>query len=897
MKVWVSHLLHLTVLGMVSAGPACDVTLGGIFQMRRSPAGLQREAATRAAFCAFFPNCTDTEYLAFNLPSPSLGSLYKIQATDMENMLNVTYYLFSESSEDSNSGLSAAISAVIRLLMNLGVVGFVGPNSSSTSRAVSPVAEVFGVPHISYASTSNGLSDSNSFPNFFRTVPQDDGQALVMVRFALRMGWTTLSVINTLDSYGANGAAALRESAVQNEIRLATRQEFFPGETKDFEIDSRLMSVRDTNVRVIVLFMAQSDAVRVLQRARTIGMTGRGWVWLTSDAFTGVDVSAFGIQELARGIIGFEPRSSFENREFLAFNKSWGSSWNIRGGIITNFQNHSNSNFYVNLPPAASPRNYSAFGANYDTLVPFAYDAMTTLLAAVRSLAKKNVTPCMSQLMEYRAQLRMEMKNMTVNGTTGQISFDSNQDRIGAGYEILNHDGISWQTIATFAPNTQVDFSSPFNDQNSPVWPSGLVGVSNAPPDLVVSAPNPYEYRSYRVAYPVLAAVVFVGVVVCSIFVYRHRDDYVFKAAAQSLVQVMNLGHLLLLCVIFAAFPRPSDGSCVMMVLLGHLGFVLAVGSLFVKNYRVAQIFYNTNEKLKSIEVSDCQLFGYLSVGVGILAVYMILWGVIDPPRAGRQTDTNDSNLYYDVCTSNIGWYVALVVVELAFLMVGVIIAWQIRDAPTKFNESKAIGTSLYAIFFVSIIVLGAFIGISENPDLSYAVLSIGILLCVVTMQFSIIGTKFHRLYTNKSETSSIHFSSRGDSVANKEEKKVYKSIRRFKDVSKLIRNHTRTELANMLYNERRNVVKMEGKLYKTSRSFRVSTNVTRAEGGLAVSPLKPVDGQENSPEPQQLKMISRTPRGKNTDGNEKRNKGNVSFGNSEEGQQNISPGDEATTV
>lgn len=65
----------------------------------------------------------------------------------------------------------------------------------------------------------------------------------------------------------------------------------------------------------------------------------------------------------------------------------------------------------------------------------------------------------------------------------------------------------------------------------------------------------------------------------------------------------MNFGHLLLLCAIFAAYPRPSEASCMATVVLGHLGYVLAVGALFVKNYRIAQIFYDRNNKLKSIEV------------------------------------------------------------------------------------------------------------------------------------------------------------------------------------------------------------------------------------------------------------------------------------------------------
>lgn len=207
----------------------------------------------------------------------------------------------------------------------------------------------------------------------------------------------------------------------------------------------------------------------------------------------------------------------------------------------------------------------------------------------------------------------------------------------------------------------------------------------------------------------------------------------------------------------------------------------------------------------------DRQLFGYLSVGIGFVAVYLLVWGIVDPPRAGRRADDNDPDLYYDECTSNMGWYLSLVVIELASLVSGVIIAWRIRNAPTQFNESRAVGTSLYAILFVAIIVLGAYIGVRDNPDLSYAVLSLGVLVCVGTMQTAVNGGKIHRFYLMKKSRTVSHGQSSCSERENERDGKVYKSIRRFKEVSKLIRNHNRSELANMVFDKNRHINRLEG--------------------------------------------------------------------------------------
>eukprot|EP00954_Amorphochlora_amoebiformis_P029131 1392710-Amorphochlora_amoeboformis.AAC.2 len=126
--------------------------------MRRSPAGLQREAAARAAFCDVFPGCSPSGG-AFNIGTPSRTSHYRLWGSDNSLGINVTYHLFSESSSTANTDVNRAIEEAIEAVVSRLVVAILGPNSSSSSKGINPISQIFSVPYLSYAATSTELSD------------------------------------------------------------------------------------------------------------------------------------------------------------------------------------------------------------------------------------------------------------------------------------------------------------------------------------------------------------------------------------------------------------------------------------------------------------------------------------------------------------------------------------------------------------------------------------------------------------------------------------------------------------------------------------------------------------------------------------------------------------------
>lgn len=392
-----AHALVGALTVGVGATP-CSLNIGGIFQMRRTPAGLQREAAARAAFCDFFPNCAPG-YSDFNIPNPNAGSVYLTRGNN--SRLNVTYVMLSESSPGLNSDLSTALGDLIELILKWFAVAFLGPNSSSTSKAVSPLAQVYGLPHISYAATSTELSDTSTYPSFFRTCPPDAQQARAMVAFVKLAGWSTVAVLNSLDTYGATGAAEVLSQAEASGVAVATRQEFLSGERDAATLRSFLRAVLATRVRVLILFAREEDATPLMIQAQSLGMAGPGWVWIASDSLALAPLVASGLSRVAPGFLGFTPASIFANSQFDAMNTSWATQRNRPGAIVTNYRGQSAS--YTGIT-SINPFNYSSYGASLNSYAPYAYDAMMVLLQTIDELAQVRPHPAAFLIVAFRSQ-------------------------------------------------------------------------------------------------------------------------------------------------------------------------------------------------------------------------------------------------------------------------------------------------------------------------------------------------------------------------------------------------------------------------------------------------------------------------------------------------------------
>ena len=175
------------------------------------------------------------------------------------------------------------------------LAGVVGAYTSGVSAVVANFLRVFEIPQISYASTSETLSNKDIYSYFLRTVPPDSFQARAMVDIIKKFGWTYISTVNSHGEYGENGVRTLKKFAKENDICIdvARKLSAFPtdDEYKDV-VDALLRSARETNMSTVVLFVTQIDARKIFETAREYDKA-QSFTWIGSDGWSNnKDISA-----------------------------------------------------------------------------------------------------------------------------------------------------------------------------------------------------------------------------------------------------------------------------------------------------------------------------------------------------------------------------------------------------------------------------------------------------------------------------------------------------------------------------------------------------------------------------------------------------------------------------
>ncbi|GAB5366876.1 hypothetical protein AAMO2058_001181600 [Amorphochlora amoebiformis] len=737
-------IISLFVLGapLVVGSPLCHMAIGGVYQMRRSPLGLQREAGGRAAFCEFFGNCSS--FGAVNVATPDDDTEYAITAQNSN--INITYHIYSESGEETNSNTNQVVASTIELIFRKNVVGFVGPHGSAASKSVAPISSVAKAPMISYGGTSDELSDKEAYPQFFRTIPRDKGTGKAIAEFMAFSGWKTFCMINSFDTYGEFGGTEVELHAKSLGLSVATRQEMEVGEDDADEILPLLTAIKATGVRVVVLFLVSDDVGRVLKQAETLGLTGPGYTWISSGDFALDDFALHGLTTTtARGFISVDSFGGMQSTKLSNFQNTFANTYNQAGNIITDFKGESNE--YEELPTdSAIPSNYNAYSQQLDIIGLFAYDAVLTLLTAMDTLAAQGFTPCTLGLTKYRQNLTSQIRQSSVTGLTGTVAFDSNQDRSNIEeYDIVNHDGTTWSRVATWHPTRGIEFLAGKTASNSPVWSTGETGISSAPPDTIGA--SAFVHKSYRIALVVLAAILEAIIVGLMVATYVFRDNLIVKAMSINMMQVINLGAMIALTSIFVNFPDPTDQSCQAIPVILHVSFAMVFGTLFAKNNRVKHIIVDRAGGIKGDKQFSDLAYARPVMGlIAMVGIYIIAWYSSDPPKAVQHIFQDES---FQVCRSSSSWwYFSIIIFELAFLFYGATIAWQIRNVPSIFNEATAISTSLYSTLLISAVMLGILIPLGLNPDEFYAISSMGTIVILATVLTLLYGPRLYAVIT-----------------------------------------------------------------------------------------------------------------------------------------------------
>ncbi|RZC93950.1 hypothetical protein C5167_016644 [Papaver somniferum] len=228
---------------------------------------------------------------------------------------------------DSNADILDASFAAINLIQDDEVQAIIGPLTSAQAIYMLHLGKKTQIPIISFTATSPSISPSH-YPYFIRTTHQDSSQVDAIAAVVQTFKWREVVPIYEDTEYG-NGFMPYLIDAFHNISTRVPYRSVLPESATDDRILQELYKLMTMQTRVFVLHMGSYLGVRIFEKAKTIGMMSKGYVWIVTDGY-GQYLSSFNssVLDTMQGVIGirrYVPKSlklrSFKSRWKKKFRK------------------------------------------------------------------------------------------------------------------------------------------------------------------------------------------------------------------------------------------------------------------------------------------------------------------------------------------------------------------------------------------------------------------------------------------------------------------------------------------------------------------------------------------------------------------------------------------------
>ena len=282
---------------------------------------------------------------------------------------------------DNKSDKTEAVTAAQKLVSE-GVVTVLGSYGSGVSIAAGDIFAEAGIPAIGCSCTNPQVTSGNEW--YFRTCFLDPFQGTVMANYAIQNGYQKAAVITQLGDDYSSGLGSFFKSAFEKLGGTIVAEEQFQTNQSDFK--AILTNIKSANPDIIFAPSSITTDPLIIKQAREMGITaviaaGDTWENATIIENAGAD---------AEGTVfsTFYDEAAPANDEAAAF--------------VDGFKAYLTSIGESDIIPAVS-----ALG----------YDAYITAVQAIKDA--DSVDP---------AAIKDALKNVHVEGVTGDITFDENGD-------------------------------------------------------------------------------------------------------------------------------------------------------------------------------------------------------------------------------------------------------------------------------------------------------------------------------------------------------------------------------------------------------------------------------------------------------------------------------------
>ncbi|XP_027754799.1 taste receptor type 1 member 3, partial [Empidonax traillii] len=175
------------------------------------------------------------------------------------------------------------------------VTAVIGPHKSDLCLVTAKLFSSFLIPQVSYAASSEKLSNAQLYPSFYRTVPSDKNLVEAVVLLLNRFGWNWIATIATDDEYGQGAQELFLSTAGNNNICIAF-EGLIPTDLSEpsakKQLEDTINLINKTKVNIIVLFAFSLPAQALLEQSIRMGLSKKVWIgtkaWMLSDIPTSV---------------------------------------------------------------------------------------------------------------------------------------------------------------------------------------------------------------------------------------------------------------------------------------------------------------------------------------------------------------------------------------------------------------------------------------------------------------------------------------------------------------------------------------------------------------------------------------------------------------------------------
>lgn len=306
---------------------------------------------------------------------------------------------------DTQTAAQAAVDAAQKLVNVDNVVGIVGALSSGNSGPVATsVTGPAGVPQISSASTAPVLSDIEDNDYFFRSVPADSLQGVVLAQVVKSQGHETVSVLFINNDYGEGLATAFGEAFESEGGSVHAALAYEPGNAS---YRGELQQASGGGADALVLIGYPENGIAILRQSLEGGFFSN---FIFTDGMKTPNVIEAVGAEFMNGSIGTAPQAETDSPAAVAFRDAYEAE-------------------FGELPP--KPFIDSAYDAAF--LLALAMEQAgstdrTAVKEALRTVANPPGTPILPGEWEKAKQAIANGEDVDYVGAAGSQDFDAKGD-------------------------------------------------------------------------------------------------------------------------------------------------------------------------------------------------------------------------------------------------------------------------------------------------------------------------------------------------------------------------------------------------------------------------------------------------------------------------------------